>query len=663
MPPATRSGACVIKYKLLVQNEPGGQPVPNLGVRVRRKSDGVTLTTLTTDADGFVTYQASGHPVPFFFETTNTIGGHRYWASDDVLPAGALSLAEAPIALRALGDGVITGLLSGLSASLSGTTVTLGTGGALCAGYPVLNYSAVSLPLTRPASGTRVDRIVARAYPAGASTSPGYADVALVSGDGVSTPALVQTANEHQVALWLLSVPSVGAITLTDERTAVLSGYLTRPTTIAGTAIAQSASTSSAGGEALSGLTVSLVLPTSRTYDISATLSAIQNVSDPVAPSAELVFSHSFGGFGASDGLFSAPRQTAVDGSGNIHVADAGNNRVQTFTAAGVFSSKISLGLRPYGVAVDGSGNRYVAVQRSEGYQYQCGTSSGVPYFCTTCCHYFVALRKYNSAGVQQWSVDLGSYSSSSSNTPRQVATDGTHVYALRSDSKTIWKRLCSTGGAVSTWGGSGSGNGQFQSVDGIATDGDAVWVSDRILNRVQRFTSAGVYVSQFGVSGSGAGQLNAPQGLAYDSANALLAVADSGNHRIQRFAAATGVVVDTAGTLGSGDGNLNAPLGVAVNSAGDLIVADTGNHRVVIFTSESGGGSPPGGHRTVAVEIDGNLCPYLGPGQITTAIGNAHVLSKAGPATVLVKAFGKATADTLGLRAAVLSATAIPRG
>jgi DNA-binding beta-propeller fold protein YncE len=44
-----------------------------------------------------------------------------------------------------------------------------------------------------------------------------------------------------------------------------------------------------------------------------------------------------FGSFGSGNGQLNSPRDVAIDGSANIYVADAGNNRVEKFTSAGVF--------------------------------------------------------------------------------------------------------------------------------------------------------------------------------------------------------------------------------------------------------------------------------------------------------------------------------------
>src|SRR5271157_6346788 len=61
---------------------------------------------------------------------------------------------------------------------------------------------------------------------------------------------------------------------------------------------------------------------------------------------------------------FSLPDSVAVDGSGNVYVADAGNNAVKEILAAGGYATINTLGSGfndTSGIAVDGSGNVYVA--------------------------------------------------------------------------------------------------------------------------------------------------------------------------------------------------------------------------------------------------------------------------------------------------------------
>src|SRR5205814_820849 len=145
-------------------------------------------------------------------------------------------------------------------------------------------------------------------------------------------------------------------------------------------------------------------------------------------------------------------------------------------------------------------------------------------------------------------------------------------------------------------------------------------------------------------VAGGGAGDggdatianLNSPASVAVDSSGNLY-IADLGNDRIRKIAAATGIITTVAGNGGlafAGDGgaatnaSLNTPASVALDASGNLYIADQGNHRIRkvdaatgIITTVAGNGSPAfagdGGAATsaslnspsgVALDASGNL-------------------------------------------------------
>jgi DNA-binding beta-propeller fold protein YncE len=62
--------------------------------------------------------------------------------------------------------------------------------------------------------------------------------------------------------------------------------------------------------------------------------------------------------------------------------------------------------------------------------------------------------------------------------------------------------------------------------------------------------------------------------------------VADYGNHRIQQFAP-DGRFLRAWGRYGADEGQLSSPLDVAVAADGAVYVADNGNHRIQVFDPE----------------------------------------------------------------------------
>ncbi|MBC7232245.1 MAG: TIGR03663 family protein [Chloroflexi bacterium] len=176
---------------------------------------------------------------------------------------------------------------------------------------------------------------------------------------------------------------------------------------------------------------------------------------------------------------------------------------------------------------------------------------------------------------------------------------------------------------AVLTWGGFGTGEGQFNDPKGIAVDEEGkVYVVDTRNHRVQVFDGEGRYLRGWGRQGNGPGEFQEPWGIAVDKAGNVY-IADTWNHRIQKFDGegryikSWGVFGDTGGVLGAAD-IFYGPRDIEVDREGNLLVSDTGNKRVMKYTVEGeflgqwgGGGSLSGQMREpcgVAVDRDGNV-------------------------------------------------------
>jgi DNA-binding beta-propeller fold protein YncE len=144
---------------------------------------------------------------------------------------------------------------------------------------------------------------------------------------------------------------------------------------------------------------------------------------------------------------------------------------------------------------------------------------------------------------------------------------------------------------------GPGSGPGQFNAPHGLAVAPDGtLYVADSNNHRIQKFDQNGQFVMAFG-GFSGAnntnpapGTFNEPWGVAIGPDGSVY-VADTWNHRIQKFDSA-GVFVKAWGQAGqtdiNGQGNIFwGPRDLAVGKDGRVYVTDTGNKRIQVFDSE----------------------------------------------------------------------------
>ena len=177
------------------------------------------------------------------------------------------------------------------------------------------------------------------------------------------------------------------------------------------------------------------------------------------------------GGKGTGKGEFDSPTAIAVDGSGNVFVADTGNGRIEKFAPNGTFVTSIGQFEAPNGIAIDRAGNIYVA---------EIGSKHRV--------------QKLGPDGtfVAEWAPGLYG--------PRRIAIGPDNsIYVVDSGRNRIVK-FSSDGQVLATWGSEGSGDGQFSGFSSVAVDPttNKVYVADSLNKRIQIFDSDGKFLTKW---------------------------------------------------------------------------------------------------------------------------------------------------------------------
>lgn len=108
---------------------------------------------------------------------------------------------------------------------------------------------------------------------------------------------------------------------------------------------------------------------------------------------------------------------------------------------------------------------------------------------------------------------------------------------------------------------------------DELLLSDTGTWVSHGTVGRIQAFERNGTFLWSSGTNGTGAGQFWGNDGISVDPWGNILVV-DSGNHRIVRLDG-NGTYLTSWGTNGTGGSQLLAPRDIATDGAGRVYVTD----------------------------------------------------------------------------------------
>ena len=328
-------------------------------------------------------------------------------------------------------------------------------------------------------------------------------------------------------------------------------------------------------------------------------------------------------GGSATAAEFTSPERVAYDGAGNAYIADYGAHRIRKITAAGAVSTVAGTGTactsataacgdgaaankatlkNPSDVAVDGAGNILIADTGDNRVRRVDAVTGFISSVAGT--------GSATASGLNAAATAAGIAA------PKGIAVDGSgtiyigtatehRVLSVQTDG--ILRAFAGTGASGDAGDNAAATAALFNAPGTVQVDSnDDVYIADSSNNRVKKVTVAdGIQHPIAGAGGAGAfagdgaaataARLSAPFGLAI-SAGGDVFIADSANNRIRKIVAPTGFISTVAGggttctantgastkTCGDGAGAnaatalLGTPYGVALGAAGNLLFAET---------------------------------------------------------------------------------------
>ncbi len=329
------------------------------------------------------------------------------------------------------------------------------------------------------------------------------------------------------------------------------------------------------------------------------------------------------------------PSGVTVDGSGNIFIADSHHNRVREVFATGANAGKIatvagdgSAGYdaaatvatstslnQPGGVAIDGAGNLYIADTNNNVIR-KVNLTTG-------------AISTAAGNGAPGYTGDGAAATSATLNSPEGVTLDAASDLYIADTNNDAVREVVAATGNISTIAGDGTGapgfsgdgglaiHAKLNAPYGVALDASGnLYIPDSGNNRVRVVNTSG-NINTFAGNGTPAylgdgsaatsAELYSPLGVACDPAGNVY-IADARNYVVRKVNASSGIISTIAGTnaddtyidgksdfsYGNGQSGDNftgggistgagiyAPYGIAVDASGNLLIAEYFDHLI----------------------------------------------------------------------------------
>lgn len=420
---------------------------------------------------------------------------------------------------------------------------------------------------------------------AGVVIQPGY--IATIAGNGnICTGGTSPCGDGGAATLANLSFPSgvavdsLGNIYIADTRDNRIREIAHGSSTItafAGSGIACVSGVSTCGdGGSLS--SAQFHMPMGMFVDSSNNLYVADSFDHEVrfinvsAPSITTVAGNGYQGFSGDSGTATSaqlnlPGAVFADTSGNLLIADTGNQRVRQVSAGNITTlagggmggdggaAKSATFANPYNDALDSAGNLYIADTANNRIR-MVNAKTGV-------------VSTVAGTGNTGYTGDGGAATSATLNAPAAVAIDSSNNIWIADTNNQVIRKVLAATGVISTVAGNGSA----------------------CLPPPSNCGDGGPATS---------GNLSDPLAIAVDAAGNLF-ISDYTAQRVRVVSASNQIITAVAGTGlvgGTGDGGpaksakLNHPLGLAVDASDNVYIDDSQNNRVREVIGWSSGGT-----------------------------------------------------------------------